>query len=435
MSAVASTAVRSDERRLLRHVSGDGAHVGLAEHRARYGRAPIPGRRPRRELIDVAAAAGLRGRGGAGFPTARKLAAVAGGRGPRIVAVNATEGEPASSKDRTLLTHVPHLVLDGALVAATAAGAERIVVAVDRADRPAVRMLRAALAERRAAGETTDIEIAETPTRYVAGEESALVRYLNGGDAKPQAARRRPFEEGVDGRPTLIQNAETLAHLAQITRFGPEWFRGTGTADEPGTTLVTVTGAVAHPAVVEVPVGTRVEDILTRAGGPDRADRGAARRRLLGHLDSRLRRPGGSVQPRRPASAWRRPGRRDPRRARRRQLRPARDRAHPALVRRRERRAVRPVRLRSCRHRPHRRGAGCRPRLDRRRRADGALGRPDRAAGRVWPSRRRGAPCAKRAAGVRGRHAPARRRDAVPRGTRPGPCDRPRHRGGLEVTA
>jgi NADH:ubiquinone oxidoreductase subunit F (NADH-binding) len=265
MSAVAA-AVRTDERRLLREVRG-GRPVTLAEHRSRYRPPSPPGRRPQPALIDLVAEAGLQGRGGAGFPTARKLAAVAGGRGPRIVVANATEGEPASSKDRALVNHAPHLVLDGAALAAAAVGAARIVVCIDRADRRAVRSLRAAIAERASAARPA-IELAETPTRYVAGEETALVRYLNGGEAKPAHVPPRPFEKGVDGRPTLIQNVETLAHIAQIASFGAAWFRQTGTRDEPGTTLVTVTGAVARPTVAEVSVGTPVGHILARAGGP-----------------------------------------------------------------------------------------------------------------------------------------------------------------------
>jgi NADH:ubiquinone oxidoreductase subunit F (NADH-binding) len=239
--------------------------AGAGGHR---GDPPAPTRRPQRDLIELVAAAGLRGRGGAGFPTARKLQAVAGRRGPRVAVCNATEGEPASAKDRTLLVHAPHLVLDGVVTAAAAVGAERMIVCVDGADRQALRVMKTAIAERAAAGERCTIELERTPSRYVAGEETALVRFLNGGDARPQAAAPRPFERGVDGRPTLIQNAETLAHLALIARNGAAWFREAGTADEPGTTLVTVTGAVAEPCVCEVSTGTPVAEVIAHAGGP-----------------------------------------------------------------------------------------------------------------------------------------------------------------------
>jgi NADH:ubiquinone oxidoreductase subunit F (NADH-binding) len=227
---------------------------------------PVPTGRPQRALIDLVAEAGLCGRGGAGFPTARKLQAVADGRGPRVVVANATEGEPASAKDRTLLRHSPHLVLDGALTAAAAVGGERIVVCADRADRMTLRTLAAAVAER-ADDERARIEVAETPTRYVAGEETALIRWLNGGPAKPTATAPRPFQRGVDGRPTLVQNVETLARIAQIAQFGPDSFRQNGTAQEPGTMYVTVSGAVAQPGVFDVPIGIPIEAVLARAGG------------------------------------------------------------------------------------------------------------------------------------------------------------------------
>ena len=135
------------------------------------------------------------------------------------------------------------------------------------------------------------------------------MHWLNGGEAKPTHVPPRPFEKGVDGRPTLIQNVETLAHVAQIARFGADWFRQTGTGDEPGTTLVTVTGAVARPAIVEVPIGTRIDRIVARAGGAGRADRGVPRRRLLRHVDPGRRRRR-RVQPRRArASSARAPAR------------------------------------------------------------------------------------------------------------------------------
>jgi NADH:ubiquinone oxidoreductase subunit F (NADH-binding) len=101
----------------------------------------------------------------------------------------------------------------------------------------------------------------------VAGESSALVHWLNNGPAKPTATPPAPRQRGVAGRPTLVQNVETLAHLAQIARFGSEWFRQTGSAAEPGTTLLTVSGAVTRPAVIETAFGTPIEHILASAGG------------------------------------------------------------------------------------------------------------------------------------------------------------------------
>jgi len=237
--------------------------VTLAAHLDRHGPAPIADR----DLIAEVARAGLRGRGGARFPTARKLSAVAAGRRTVVVA-NGCEGEPASSKDRALLTFAPHLVLDGAVVAAQATGATKVLLCVERDQPSLVAGLQTALAERRAhAPDPIPISVNEVPKRYVAGEESALVHWLNGGEAKPTLVPPRPFEQGVDRRPTLVDNVETLAQLALIARYGAGWYRTLGTADDPGTVLLTVTGAVTRPAVYEVPGGASLDAVLTAAGG------------------------------------------------------------------------------------------------------------------------------------------------------------------------
>jgi NADH:ubiquinone oxidoreductase subunit F (NADH-binding) len=244
-----------------------GTWQGLAEHRTRYPRPPAPRARPLTELIDVVERAGLRGRGGAGFPTAVKMATVVRGRGRPVVLANGTEGEPASYKDKLLLTHQPHLVLDGALLAAAAVGADRVVIGVEEEAPEALGAVRRALAERASAEPAgIPVDVVATPAGYVTGEESALVSFVNGGPALPTAAPPRPFERGVGRRPTLVQNVETLAHLAQIARNGAGWFRQSGSPGEPGTTLVTVSGAVLRPGVIEVPIGTPLEAIVGRAG-------------------------------------------------------------------------------------------------------------------------------------------------------------------------
>jgi len=233
---------------------------GLREHLDRFGPLPVG--------VDVAAAAdaaGLRGRGGAAFPTAVKLAAVARRRRPIVVA-NGTEGEPLSAKDKTLLVTAPHLVLDGVVLAAEAVGALEAVVCVERSAPRVVAALDAALSER---ADPLPISIAETPSRYVVGEETALIHWLNGGDAKPTTVPPRPFERGVSGRPTLVQNVETLAHLALIARFGPSWFRSLGTGEDPGTALVTIGGGVGSPGVYEVEQGSGLLATLRAAGLPD----------------------------------------------------------------------------------------------------------------------------------------------------------------------
>jgi NADH:ubiquinone oxidoreductase subunit F (NADH-binding) len=251
--------------RLLAH--GPNAR-SLSEHLYFHGEAPVLGRSDGPELIDWVARSGLRGRGGAAFPTARKLAAVADSRRGAIVVANGAEGEPASAKDRRLLEWSPHLVLDGAFLAAQAVGAEEVVLCVRRSAAGALESAASAVAERDAAEMLpVPVQLVATPSTYLAGEESALVRFLNGGPPKPTFVPPRPFERGVAKRPTLVQNLETFAHLALIARHGAEWFRETGTANEPGTALVTLAGAVAEPGVHEIGFGTSLRDLLAAAGG------------------------------------------------------------------------------------------------------------------------------------------------------------------------
>lgn len=213
-------------------------------------------------------AAGLRGRGGAAFPTAVKMRAVTGGRRRPLVVVNGSEGEPASRKDSVLMTLAPHLVLDGSELAAAAVGADEVIVGVDVAAPEALRAIDTALRERSESdrGGGRRVRTVTVPTSYVAGEERSLVHLLNGGPAIPTSGPR-PFIRGVRGRPTLIQNVETLGHLALIGAFGPAWFRGIGPEEMPGSMLVTLWGAVTNPGVYEVEVGTTVGDVIRGAGG------------------------------------------------------------------------------------------------------------------------------------------------------------------------
>src|ERR1700736_2897460 len=188
--------------------------------------------------------------------TPATYAAAAGTKGEAVVVVNLAEGEPASFKDRTLGALRPHLILDGAAVAVESVAASRAVVYVGRAHTAAREALQFAARERRRLNpRECHFDIVDAPDRYVAGETSALVNRLNGGPAKPTITPPRPHEVGVDGRPTLIQNAETLAHVALIARYGADWFRQVGTTESPGTALVTVLGAVIRPGVIEVDRG------------------------------------------------------------------------------------------------------------------------------------------------------------------------------------
>jgi NADH:ubiquinone oxidoreductase subunit F (NADH-binding) len=243
-----------------------GAHsrrpVSLAEHVQRHGRADA------RSLVELVSASGLRGRGGGGFPTGEKLKAVRDQGGRAVVVANGTEGEPASGKDKALLRSVPHLVLDGAALAAEAVGADEAIVALGADARRELRVLDEALAERRAHRvDGVAIRLARVPNGFVCGEETALVSSLNGKPPKPTTTPPRPFERGVGGRPTLVQNVETLAHLALVARHGPEWFRAVGTRAEPGSILVTLGGAVARPGVLEAALGTPLRAVVAASGG------------------------------------------------------------------------------------------------------------------------------------------------------------------------
>jgi NADH:ubiquinone oxidoreductase subunit F (NADH-binding) len=253
--------------RLLNGLGRDGSAVDLDSHLDRHGHRPRCGS----ELIAVLEQSGLQGRGGGSFPTAQKMAAVASRPGRPVVVVNAVEGEPASGKDRVLLRYVPHLVLDGAVLAAEAVGAREAIVAFGGAPEIEVAALTSAIAARarRRLDGCVHVRAVSAPKAFVAGEETALVRFLDGGPAKPTFTPPRPFERGVGGAPTLVQNAETLAHVALIARFGPGWFRALGTADEPGSALVTLTGAVSRAGVYETELGTTLEQLVAQAGGAE----------------------------------------------------------------------------------------------------------------------------------------------------------------------
>jgi NADH:ubiquinone oxidoreductase subunit F (NADH-binding) len=265
------TAATTTAPRLLAGYHALGRPAGLRDHLSQYGPPPYPelGSRARigTWLTRLVEEAGLTGRGGGAFPTARKMQAVAASGRPAVVVVNAAEGEPLSGKDRLLLAVAPHLVLDGAALAAYAVRADKVIICVhEESDTSG---LETAVAERERAGlSRVHVQVCQVPARYVASEESALVSWLNGGQAKPSFTPPRPYERGVHGRPTMVANAETYAHIGLIVRHGPEWFRACGTADAPGTALFTVSGAVVRPGVVEAPLGTTVADLIRMAGGP-----------------------------------------------------------------------------------------------------------------------------------------------------------------------
>lgn len=224
---------------------GDRPTSRLECHLDLHGTLPDLERWAPEQVISMFEQAGIRGRGGASFPVAAKMRAVASRRWSKVVVANGSEGEPASKKDRALLREVPHLVLDGVALAARAVGAREAVIAISERDDRGVRAVADALGERRKArvrGEPR-FDVFSVPERFISGQSSALVNAISGGPGKPSFGPR-PFERGVRGRPTLVQNVETLAHPALIARHGPGWFRQLGTLRDLGSTLVTLSGAI-----------------------------------------------------------------------------------------------------------------------------------------------------------------------------------------------
>ncbi len=268
--------------RLLQGIRPEGP-LGLRSHLALHG--PLPrvrtgGRRRGREqagaFIEDLERSGLLGRGGAGFPAAVKMRAVAAAKGRAIVVGNGCEGEPASMKDRTLIQTLPHLIIDGGIIAAEAVGADEVILAMCESSPESTDAITAAIEERGGEGShSPNLRVAEVPSHYSAGQETALVNHLGGGPSLPTFTPPRVFEKGISGRPTLVNNVETLAHIALISRHGSRWFRQLGTPSQPGSSLVTLSGAVAHPGVYEIETGSSLSSLINAGGGATGPMRGA----------------------------------------------------------------------------------------------------------------------------------------------------------------
>ncbi len=257
------------------------------------------------DLIAEVTRAGLRGRGGAGFPTGRKWQTVransAGAAGAATVVVNGAEGEPGSFKDRAILRANPFAVLEGALVAACAVGAARVVIAVKASFATERSILERARSEIDAAGwlDGIELEIFAGPSAYLLGEETALLEAIDGRPPFPRIAP--PYRRGIDddlvpapdgdhdasrsaanvelagprsetsGTPTLVDNVETMANIPGIVTRGADWFRSIGTDTSPGSVVCTVSGAAPRHGVGEFPMGTPLREVLETLGGMDLA--------------------------------------------------------------------------------------------------------------------------------------------------------------------
>jgi NADH-quinone oxidoreductase subunit F len=245
-------------------------------------------------VIDEIGASGLRGRGGAGFPTGRKWATVADNSSPvepATVVVNAAEGEPGSFKDRAIVRADPYRVLEGALIAAFVVGADQVILAVKETFTREAARLRQAIDEVHGAGWATDVTLSvfEGPPEYLYGEETALLEAIDGRGPFPRVSP--PYRHGAeefgsepassgaaqvemaspadmtDAPPTLVNNVETMANVPGILAQGADWFRSVGTDESPGTIVCTVTGYTARDGVAEVAMGTPLRDVIDTVGG------------------------------------------------------------------------------------------------------------------------------------------------------------------------
>ena len=247
------------------------------------------------EVIGLLSSSGLRGRGGAGFPTGAKWRTVAASRSPgepTTVVVNAAEGEPGTFKDRALLRTNPYRVLEGAIVAAIAMETDRIRVGIKATFGREIERLEVAIGQMRASGwlDDLDIELVLGPSSYLFGEETALLEVVEGRQPFPRVAPpyRRGLQEddtrsavgarlasigGSAGAPALVDNVETLANVPLIVDRGPEWFREHGTEASPGTIVCTVSGATRRSGVGEVAMGSTLRDVINLIGWGPRAGR------------------------------------------------------------------------------------------------------------------------------------------------------------------
>ena len=253
---------------------------GLEQYRARGGYQALAKsvKAPREEVIKVISDAGLRGRGGAGFPTGKKWQFTREAPDePRYLVLNGGEDEPGSKKDRVLLENLPHLVLEGAILGAYAIGAAKAYLYINARYDAAIKSINAALAEAKSAGYwgnsvlgtdfSLDIEIVPAPHNYVAGEDTAVLEVIEGKKPWPRQKPPFPVTVGLFGKPTAVNNVETLANVAPIVLKGADWYRQFGTTESSGTMLFSLNDDVNRPGVYELPFGTPLRYLIEECGG------------------------------------------------------------------------------------------------------------------------------------------------------------------------
>ena len=233
------------------------------------------------EVLELVTDSGLRGRGGAGFPTGQKWSFVPRGdkaRHPTYLIANADEMEPGSFKDRWLMEAGPHQLIEGIIVAAYAIQADVSYIFLRDSYRIAETRLQSAMAEAVAAGYLGEsvfgsrwglrLHLHTSAGRYICGEETALINSLEGRRATPRNKPPFPQVVGLFGKPTIVQNVETLSNLPHIVNFGADWFKGLSRSTDAGTKIYTVSGKVKRPGAWELPMGTTIREVIEdRAGG------------------------------------------------------------------------------------------------------------------------------------------------------------------------
>lgn len=252
----------------------------LSDYRGRGGYEALARaiRMPAEDVVKQVSDAGLRGRGGAGFPTGKKWAFTREApEQPRYLIMNGGEDEPGSKKDRVLMENLPHLVIEGVIISAYAIGAEKAYLYINAQYETALKSMTDALTEAKSEGYwgenilggncSLDIEIVPAPHNYVAGEDTAVIEVIEGKKAWPRQKPPFPVTVGLFGKPTSVNNVETLANVAPILLHGADWYRKIGTAESSGTMIFALDDDVNRPGVYELAFGTPLRYLIEECGG------------------------------------------------------------------------------------------------------------------------------------------------------------------------